>query len=172
MGANYPIDVDTKELVPRDMMMRLTVDRYGNRFKPVYVIWRKLRTYTLVPQQCNAPTRSSILHTAITKAFNEAFASTMRQQRGRNYVAPAENEMRPSTESVAGNPCDDDTRSTEDDNGDTSTETTHPNPDPPSTASTDQEVMGAGEDIRSIPSRLEGVQIGHQAKKEVGTHLG
>ncbi|ETL40942.1 hypothetical protein L916_07980 [Phytophthora nicotianae] len=74
--------------------------------------------------------------------------------------------MRPSTESVTGNPCDDDTRSTEDDNGDTSTETTHPNPDPPSTASTDQEVMGAGEDIRSIPSRLEGVQIRHQAKKE------
>ncbi|KAF4047500.1 hypothetical protein GN244_ATG00054 [Phytophthora infestans] len=37
-GAEYPIVVDTGELTSRHLMLKLFVDRFGNRFKPVYAL--------------------------------------------------------------------------------------------------------------------------------------
>ncbi|ETL42904.1 hypothetical protein L916_06421 [Phytophthora nicotianae] len=73
VAAEYPISVDTGEMIPRDMMMKLTVDRFGNRFKPQYAVWRKLRTYTLIPGTCSAPTRASVFNVAISHAIRDAF---------------------------------------------------------------------------------------------------
>ncbi|KUF79212.1 voltage-gated potassium channel subunit beta [Phytophthora nicotianae] len=63
-------------MIPRDMMMKLTVDRFGNRFKPQYAVWRKLRTYTLIPGTCSAPTRASVVNVAISHAIRDAFGAT------------------------------------------------------------------------------------------------
>ncbi|ETO63376.1 hypothetical protein F444_18897, partial [Phytophthora nicotianae P1976] len=76
VAAEYPISVDTGEMIPRDMMMKLTVDRFGNRFKPQYAVWRKLRTYTLIPGTCSAPTRASVFNVAISHAIRDAFGAT------------------------------------------------------------------------------------------------
>ncbi|ETP49586.1 hypothetical protein F442_04906 [Phytophthora nicotianae P10297] len=82
VAADYPITVDMEELLPRDLMVRLLIDRFGDRFKPAYAIWRKQHSYTLVPGEFSAPTRSSSFCTAISGAVTDAFASIMLQLRG------------------------------------------------------------------------------------------
>ncbi|ETI30907.1 hypothetical protein F443_22031 [Phytophthora nicotianae P1569] len=76
--AEYPISVDTGEVIPRDLMVKLSIDRFGNRFKPAYAIWRKLRSYTLIPGQCAAPTRSSAFSKALPVIIPTAIESAMR----------------------------------------------------------------------------------------------
>ncbi|KAG3118408.1 hypothetical protein PI125_g2940 [Phytophthora idaei] len=75
------VSEDTGKVIPGDMMLRLTVDRYGNRFKALYAIWRKLRAYTLIPGACSSPNQATTFHKALSGAIREAFESTSRKHR-------------------------------------------------------------------------------------------
>ncbi|KAF4043553.1 hypothetical protein GN244_ATG04164 [Phytophthora infestans] len=78
--ADYPIVVDTGELVSRHMMLKISVDRFGNRFKPANALWRRcLRSNTLIPGQCLATARSSAFINALSGIIQGA---VMRERRG------------------------------------------------------------------------------------------
>ncbi|KAF1786640.1 hypothetical protein GQ600_3303 [Phytophthora cactorum] len=80
------ISVDTGEFIPRDMMTNLTVDTFGNRFEVAFAEWHKLRTYSLIPGECDAPTRASAFNKAISDAIHGAVKSAMLQKQCESEV--------------------------------------------------------------------------------------
>ncbi|ETM00707.1 hypothetical protein L917_02591 [Phytophthora nicotianae] len=89
VDTEYPISVDTGEAIPRDMMLKLAVDRAG--------IGSSLRTLCganyapiLIPGTCSAPTRASTFNKAIVSAIQDAFAATAQELRRTREGFPEE----------------------------------------------------------------------------------
>jgi len=86
--ADFPISVDTGEVVPKDMMIKRIKDRSG---KPVAGLWRKLRSFELVPGTFEASSRASALNKALAGAVAAAVEAV------RQAVAGAVDEIVPET---------------------------------------------------------------------------
>uniref|UniRef100_H3GHY5 SET domain-containing protein n=1 Tax=Phytophthora ramorum TaxID=164328 RepID=H3GHY5_PHYRM len=65
---DFPIDVDTGEVIPKDMMMKRVLDRFGVPVEAEVRTWRKLRTYNLVSGSFRAPSRAIALKEALENA--------------------------------------------------------------------------------------------------------
>jgi hypothetical protein len=86
--VDFPIAVDTKEVMPKAMMLKRLKERSG---KPVAGLWRKLRSFELVPGTFEAPSRASALNKALTGAVAAAVEAD------REAVQDAGDEIVPET---------------------------------------------------------------------------
>jgi hypothetical protein len=86
--ADFPISVDTGEVVPKDMMIKRIKERSR---KPVAGLWRKLRSFELVPGTFAVPSRVSALNKALAGAVAAAVEAV------RQAVAGAVDEIVPET---------------------------------------------------------------------------
>jgi hypothetical protein len=66
--AELPIKVDTGEIIPKDMMMKRVLDRFGVPVGAEVRTWRKLRTYSFVNGTFEAPSRAIALKEALEDA--------------------------------------------------------------------------------------------------------
>jgi hypothetical protein len=87
-NADFPISVDTGEVVPKDMMIKQIKERSG---KPDAGLWRKLRSFELVPGTFEVPSRASALNKALAGAVAAAVEAV------RQAVAGAVDEIVPET---------------------------------------------------------------------------
>lgn len=79
---DYPIALDTREILIRTTMVRRKKDKEGN---PVTgSMWRKIRTFNLVDSICDAPLRSARLNRALRTVVSDVFAALRGQQRDRS----------------------------------------------------------------------------------------
>ncbi|ETP21704.1 hypothetical protein F441_04835 [Phytophthora nicotianae CJ01A1] len=174
VAADYPITVDMEELLPRDLMVRLLIDRIGDRFKPANAIWRNQHSYALVPRSysvqllLHSDLRTSV-HDGTEQDGNEASLTTANPTnasadithppsplivRGGSLVC--DNSMRSSTsgqdvehDAGSGNICEDEGASAG------SEEKASPSPGDIAPVPIDQEILDADEYPHSIPTRLE-----------------
>ncbi|OWZ04474.1 Set domain-containing hypothetical protein [Phytophthora megakarya] len=72
-GVDFPIAVNTEEMIPTDMMLKRVVCRSGIRVEAGEGRWRKLRTFELTTGTFSAETRSSVLNKALQGAVAAAF---------------------------------------------------------------------------------------------------
>ncbi|KAG4054384.1 hypothetical protein PC123_g10500 [Phytophthora cactorum] len=63
--TEYPISLETGEMLTRDNCTKLAKGRFGNRFKHEYAKWRNLRTYRINAGSFDARTRASTLNKAL-----------------------------------------------------------------------------------------------------------
>jgi hypothetical protein len=81
---DFPIGVDTGEVIPNDMMMKKVLDRFGVPVGAEVRTWRKLRSYNLVSGSFAAPSRAIALKEALenaVKASVEALHDLLRRVR-------------------------------------------------------------------------------------------
>ncbi|RLN44480.1 hypothetical protein BBJ28_00023856 [Nothophytophthora sp. Chile5] len=71
--AELPIAVDTGEIIPKDMMMKRVLDRFGIPVEDEVTTWRKLRTYELRSGPFTAPARAIALKKALEDAVKTSF---------------------------------------------------------------------------------------------------
>ncbi|ETM53887.1 hypothetical protein L914_02676 [Phytophthora nicotianae] len=192
VDTEYPISVDTGEAIPRDMMLKLAVDRAG--------IGSSLRTLCganyapiLIPGTCSAPTRASTFNKAIVSAIQDAFAATAQELRrtqggnDREGLAVSQVEVSKTPEpdvnllenglpsrtpitSAEPHPGSDHAFVTNEEDFQ-SEGTTSYSVETPVEPPTDKEVLDAEEYILSVPTRLERAKIRHQPRKRaVGWH--
>ncbi|KAE9353415.1 hypothetical protein PF008_g5013 [Phytophthora fragariae] len=68
--VDFPIPVNTLEVIPPDMILKPVADRFGI---PLKATWSKLRTFELVTGTFSAETRASALNKALEGAVTAAF---------------------------------------------------------------------------------------------------
>uniref|UniRef100_H3GY83 SET domain-containing protein n=1 Tax=Phytophthora ramorum TaxID=164328 RepID=H3GY83_PHYRM len=71
--VDFPITVDTEEVIPPDMMLKRVAHRFSIPLKAGGSKWRKLRTFDLVTGTFSAETRASALNKALEGAVAAAF---------------------------------------------------------------------------------------------------
>ncbi|KAE9336527.1 hypothetical protein PF008_g12970 [Phytophthora fragariae] len=81
-AADFPIAVNTQEVIPPDMMMKRVADRFGEPLPPDAAKWRKLRTYKLISGSFASPTRASALK-KLPEGVVEASMSAVREALGK-----------------------------------------------------------------------------------------
>jgi len=87
--AELPIKVDTGEIIPKDMMMKRVLDRFGIPVEDEATIWRKLRTYELRSGSFTAPARAIALKQALEDAVKASFKAVHDVLRGvREEIVP------------------------------------------------------------------------------------
>uniref|UniRef100_H3H669 SET domain-containing protein n=1 Tax=Phytophthora ramorum TaxID=164328 RepID=H3H669_PHYRM len=74
-GVAKPLDLDSSDIISSTQMLKRLVDRWGNAIVEGGALWRKLRTFTLVPGEHEAPTRASTFNRAMQEAVRQAFAA-------------------------------------------------------------------------------------------------
>ncbi|RLN55050.1 hypothetical protein BBJ28_00004328 [Nothophytophthora sp. Chile5] len=89
--AEFPIAVDTCEPVPTDMMVKRVADRFSAPIQAGESLWRKLRTFDLVPGASEAPSQASALNKALAGAVAAAVEAV------REAVKDAVDEIVPET---------------------------------------------------------------------------
>ncbi|ETP33036.1 hypothetical protein F442_18371, partial [Phytophthora nicotianae P10297] len=69
-GVEYPLTLDTGDVIPRHIMTKRVADRFGKPFAPEATKWRKIRTYQLTNGSVDAPSRSSAFRKALEAAVD------------------------------------------------------------------------------------------------------
>ncbi|POM67103.1 Set domain containing hypothetical protein [Phytophthora palmivora] len=77
-GAEYPVDVDTDDIITRTMMTKRLADCFGKPFTQDSTKWRKLQTYDLAAGAVSAPSLSSRLKKAFDLAVSESVEAVYR----------------------------------------------------------------------------------------------
>jgi hypothetical protein len=75
-GADYPLSLDTQELITQTQFVKRLTDRTGKTIGDAVSKWRKLRTLTLVDGDAEGETRSSMLNQALRDAVDASYAAT------------------------------------------------------------------------------------------------
>jgi hypothetical protein len=75
-GADYPLSVDTGELIAQTQFLKRLTDRTGKTIGDAVAKWRKLRTLTLVDGDAESETRSCMLNQALRDAVDASYAAT------------------------------------------------------------------------------------------------
>uniref|UniRef100_A0AAV1U020 Uncharacterized protein n=1 Tax=Peronospora matthiolae TaxID=2874970 RepID=A0AAV1U020_9STRA len=75
----FPIEVDTQELLPLTMMLKRKRDRKGLAIASDDAKWRKLRTFGLVDGEVEGETRADRLHAGLKTCIFDAMNATKKQ---------------------------------------------------------------------------------------------
>ncbi|GMF38272.1 unnamed protein product [Phytophthora fragariaefolia] len=73
VDVDFPITVNTEEVIMSDMMLKRVADRFGIPLKAAGAKWRKLRIFELVTGTFSVETRDSALNKALEGAVEAAF---------------------------------------------------------------------------------------------------
>jgi hypothetical protein len=79
-GADKQLDLDSSDIIAPTQMLKRLVDHSGRRIAEGRALWRKLRSFTLVPGQHDAPTQASAFNRAVQDAVREAFTAAHRAE--------------------------------------------------------------------------------------------
>ncbi|ETP31656.1 hypothetical protein F442_19502 [Phytophthora nicotianae P10297] len=80
-GVDYPVTLDTGDVISLTMMTKRLADRFGRLLKPDTTKWRKLRTYELAAGSCSAPSRAISLKKALEDAVKASIEAVYRALR-------------------------------------------------------------------------------------------
>jgi hypothetical protein len=80
-GADKQLDLDSSDIIAPTQMLKRLVDQSGRRIAEGRALWRKLRSFMLVPGQHDAPTQASAFSRAIQEAVRGAYAAVRRAER-------------------------------------------------------------------------------------------
>ncbi|POM64280.1 Set domain containing hypothetical protein [Phytophthora palmivora] len=77
-GAEYPVDVDTGDIITRTMMTKRLADRFGKPFTPDSTKWRKMRTYDLAVEEELTMSESETLGSTVSDESHKAATAYLR----------------------------------------------------------------------------------------------